>query len=79
MTATGKNMRTTYAVGICMYLLLTFNACRNQPSNPHTELRRWNYDSLSPDAFLRLKIKGGRTKSNGRKKNPALLLILKTM
>jgi hypothetical protein len=34
-------------------------------------------DSPSPEAFFPLEINGGRTKRNGRKKNPALLLILK--
>jgi hypothetical protein len=36
-------------------------------------------DSPSPEAFLALKIRGGRTRRSGRKKNPALLLILKIM
>jgi hypothetical protein len=36
-------------------------------------------DSPSPEAFLPLKIKGGRTRTSGMKKNPVLLLILKIM
>ena len=77
MTAIGKSTSTINRVGICISLLFPTNASKNQPSNLQTNLWCSHYDSPSPDAFLPLKIRGGKTTRSGSKKNPALLLSLK--
>ena len=38
MTAIGKSIRAINGVGICISLLLTLNARKNQTSNQHTDL-----------------------------------------